>query len=642
MNPHPEASSLEASDELGRISAHFLSELFTALERNDISPAHLVGDLPIQVDEDGSVKSAVHWDHASTFLRRLEHHVGGPDGLEICGEWAFSAPRSRALRALAAWAASPASLYRAATTWILPWAIQGLQVTLVSGGTNRLSLEIRLPVGLRPCPQLLHLATGLFRALPRLLDMPDSVVSARAEERSAHYDITIPSSRTGLARLRRLGRSLLAPGFVLRHLEDRQLELHARHANLSRALETSLANERHLRALSDAAVDMLCEIDAAGRLVYVSASVRDLMGYSSEQVTGSHYRLWVPTELQEIATRRFDAFRAAPVGHVVAKQQIELHAAHGRRVAAEASIRSHQTAEGEWRAVAILRDLGVCEAGARHGEAAPLDGLRSGLAAVRASVQSGHARHPLERSLSQLVALLENFEPEALPTHADPLLEATRRMTQIVEHALIRDQDGEDAAQWIETRKLVGRARDAFESRPEADGVGLRIDVSHAPVEIWGREALLDACLAGLLDWASERATLGPAELSPADLLLSIETALEHDGGAPGERSEYADPEIVIVVALDRMAARPFELMPGTSADLAPRSPRAHDAELALAIARDAAHALGGELEEGPAAQAGNVRRIRLPQPAEPTLSAQSGTRSMSAPRARSFSSIRS
>lgn len=640
MNPHPEAQSVEVSDELGRISAHFLSELFTALERHEISTARLVGDLPISVAEDGRVTSAVQWDPASTFLRRLEHHVGGPDGLEICGEWAFSAPRSRALRALAAWAASPASLYRAATTWILPWAIQGLQVSLESGGANRLSLEVRLPIGLRPCPQLLHLATGVFRALPRLLDMPEAVVCARAEERSAHYDITLPSSRTGLARIRRLGRALLAPGFVLRHLEDRQLELHAHHANLSRALETSLASERHFRALSDAAVDMLCEIDAAGRLVYVSASVRDLMGYSSEQVTGSHYRLWVPTDLQEDATRRFESFRAAPVGEAVVKQQVELHAAHGRRVIAETSIRSHQTAEGEWRAVAILRDVTRQEAVAHSSDAAPLDRLRSGLAGVRAR----HAGHPLERSLSQLVSLLENLEPGTLPAHADHLLEATRRMTQIVEHALIRDQDGEDAEQWIETRKLVARVRDAFASRPETSELTLRIDVSRGPVEIWGREALLDACLSGLLDWASERATLPPSDSRATGLLLSIESTF-HDGGGDRDCDGRSEPEIVIAVALDLLPARPPEFASGADAELAGQSPRAHDAELALAIARDAARALGGELEDPLAAREGNARRIRLPQPtapARPAQSAQSGARSMSAPRARSFSSIRS
>ena len=634
MNPDLEAPSVETSDELGRISAHFLSELFSALERHEISPARLVGDLPIPVGENGGVTSAVHWDHASTLLGRLEHHVGGPDGLEICGEWAFGAPRSRALRALAAWAASPVSLYRAATTWILPWAIQGLQVTLESSGTNRLSLEVRLPDGLRPCPQLLHLATGVFRALPRLLDMPDAVVCARAEERSAHYDITLPSSRTGPARIRRIWRSILSPGFVLRHLEDRQLELHARHANLSRALETSLASERHLRALSDAAVDMLCEIDAAGRLVFVSASVRDLMGYSSEQVTGSHYRLWVPTALQEVATRRFEAFRSAPVGNAVVKQRVELHAAHGRRVIAEASVRSHQTAEGEWRAVAILRDLTRREASARGAEAAPLDRLRSGVTAFRAR----HAGHPLERSLSQLVSVLENLEPGDLPAHADQMLEATRRMTQIVEHALIRDQEGDDAAQWIETRKLVGRVRDAYASRPEAGELGLRIDMSRGPAEIWGREALLDACLAGLIDWASERATLPPVHPLATGLLLSIETVLDH-----GASDGIAKTEIVIAVALDLLPERRPERRPeGTpphDAELAGQLPRAHDAELALSIVRDAARALGGELVDALPAHTGNARRIRLPQPTAPS---QSGTRSMSAPRARSFSSIRS
>jgi hypothetical protein len=172
--------------------------------------------------------------------------------------------------------------------------------------------------------------------------------------------------------------------------------------------------------------------------------------------------------------------------------------------------------------------------------------------------------------------------------------------------------------------------RDAYASRPEADALGLRIDVSRGPVEIWGREALLDACLAGLIDWASERATLPPVHPLATGLLLSIETASYNGGG---------ETEIVIAVALELLPERRPEGSPAPDTELAGQLPRAHDAELALAIARDAACALGGELVDALPAHAGTARHIRLPQPTAP---AQSGTRSMSAPRARSFSSIRS
>jgi PAS domain S-box-containing protein len=232
----------------------------------------------------------------------------------------------------------------------------GVEVVVLAAETNRLRLDVRLPEALRPCPQLLHVATGVVRALPRVFDMPAAIVSAEVDERHAEYNVRIPYSRTGVARMMRLLWSLLTPGSALRQLEDEQMELHARHARLARAHEELLESERRLRALSDAAVDTLCEFDADGRIRFISGSVRELMGYSREQVTDSHYRLWLPTHLHAYAKDRFETLRLAPIGTAIVKERIELHAAHGRRVRVEVSVRSHQTASGEWRAVACLRD----------------------------------------------------------------------------------------------------------------------------------------------------------------------------------------------------------------------------------------------------------------------------------------------
>ena len=102
-----------------RVSDRYLSELFLTLARHGIPPADLVGDLPIPVDEHGHVTRSIHWDHFSTFLRRLEHHVGGSEGLERCGEWLCSARNNRTIRRILAFSTSPASLYRAAMTGLV-------------------------------------------------------------------------------------------------------------------------------------------------------------------------------------------------------------------------------------------------------------------------------------------------------------------------------------------------------------------------------------------------------------------------------------------------------------------------------------------------------------------------------------------
>lgn len=356
MQSEQDGAAFDPIDSLSWVSDRFLSLLFSTLAKHDISPTGLLGDLPIPVDERGRVLNPVHWDLLCELLRRLEHQVGGAEGLEICGEWLCERGPKSGLSGLLAFATSPTALFRTLARVSARRALPGVSIEIAVAASRRLRIEVKQAETLRPCPQLLHLATGAARALPRLLDMPDAIVEAEVSLRSAGFDVQIPSSRTGLARIRRLFRSLLSPGALLQQLEDRQLELEAQHARLARAHRDLQGRERDLRALSDAAIDTLCEIDERGRIVFVSASVHELMGYSQEQVADSHYRLWIPTPLHGFAKARFESLQKAPIGTAITKARIELHAAHGRRVPVEVSVRSHRTASGEWRAVACLRD----------------------------------------------------------------------------------------------------------------------------------------------------------------------------------------------------------------------------------------------------------------------------------------------
>lgn len=698
MTARPEVIGVDSTDDLGRVSSRLLSELWLGLTRHGIRPDELLGDLPIEVDEKGLVKAPVHWDHFNLFLQRLERHVGGPEGLERCGEWIGRGRTPHLFRSLLALATSPVSLYRAAAIWAAPRAMSGVEIDVVATAPNQLALEVRTPSQLGPCAPVLHLTTGVFRTLPRMLGMPDAVVESRIEAQRGHYSITLPSSRTGLARLRRFLRSLFVPGSVLRQLEARQLELNARHAALVRAHEAAIASEARLRALSDASVDMLCELDRAGRIVFVSASVRELMGYSPAQVAGSHYRLWIPTSYHALTDARFEALRAAPIGTAIARQSVELHAAHGRRVRVEGSIRSYRGIEGEWRAVAIFRDLstkpgravdretsartaaspaleaalfssptdssgdatiGSSDSGApdrlfeaehgtgafptsaagtstgattptltpaptapgtssrpmaaraaqsgrpRAGRRAPvepanlLERLESGLIGFGAR----HTGHPLERSLARLVALLEGIERGILPERPDRVFEATRRMTRIVEHALLGEQGAAERSQWIETRKLVDRVREAHAARPEPNAPALRFEIGRGPVEIFGPESLLETTVEGLVDWARERIRLEPGWTDkPIGVALSIESR-------PAVLEEASALFLAVAIEAPRTA-------PSSAPTSAAPTSEVADAELILAWVGDAARLLGGELESGPPAHEGLGRTVRLPQPA--------------------------
>jgi hypothetical protein len=86
MESEQPALALDPSDAHCWVSERFLSSLFSALSKRGLSPTALLGDLPIAVDESGRVLDPVHWDHVCELMRRLEHHAGGTEGLELCGE----------------------------------------------------------------------------------------------------------------------------------------------------------------------------------------------------------------------------------------------------------------------------------------------------------------------------------------------------------------------------------------------------------------------------------------------------------------------------------------------------------------------------------------------------------------------------
>lgn len=239
--------------------------------------------------------------------------------------------------------------------------------------------------------------------------------------------------------------------------------------------------------------------------------------------------------------------------------------------------------------------------------------LRRGLGRLREQ----YAGHPLERSLPELVSLLEAFEHEAVPHGAERLVDSTRRMTRIVEHVLLGERGASATAQWLETQKLVDRLREGWRSRLEANEIELSLDVSRAPTELYGSEPLLEACVTGLLDWAIERspARRGLAGTGRVELAL---TKLSSDPTATGTPTAAAARGVRIMV----FAAGSQPVRDRIGSDERPRA----DSELALALAADAARALGGTLESL-SVHEGDARAIRLPQPEPGTmLEPESGT----------------
>jgi hypothetical protein len=173
------------TEDVGLVSGRFLSDFFKSLEQHGVPATQLLGDLPILVDERGRVTTSVDWVDFVDFMKRLEHHTGGVSGLEACGESICGFRRGSMFQSLVRFSASPYSLYRAASQWAQRPAIPAIETHIEEVETNRIEIRVRLAEGLRPCPQLFHLATGGARALPRILRLSDAVVTAQVDSTQA-------------------------------------------------------------------------------------------------------------------------------------------------------------------------------------------------------------------------------------------------------------------------------------------------------------------------------------------------------------------------------------------------------------------------------------------------------------------------
>ena len=540
------------ADSKDHVSARFLTDFFGALERRSIPVRELVGDLAIPL-EDADVLGPVAWETFAEFMRRLGHATGGAAGMERCGETLESLTPSRVLAGLAGLAASPETLYRAAAGWVLRRALPGIETSCVRADAGQLEIHARLADGLKPCPEIFHFAAGGARVLPRTIGLRDAVVSSDIGPREARYRIALPPSATLFASIKRVGRTIFSAGAVLRFLEAQQLELHAKNDALQRANVALAESERRYRALTETAVDVVCELDGQGRVVYVSTSVEDLIGYSREQVTGSHYRLWFPRRSHERVDEAFARLVAMPVGGTT-RERIRLHARSGVPAGAELTARTYDTPEGDRRIVMILRDL-------------------------RGQVGLDVAKRALPKA----------------PTAVEPSV--TRAVERALADRVDRALPGPGRA-WHELTKLLQSAREGFFldddptelGRDDPDVPEVIVELDDAPDEVWVDEALFVTAVGAML--GALGTSCGRREDDEARALRL------HTGCAPtgagGERTLE-----VSVSAMD-------------GGDAPPIRDTSRQSERALALAEKAARALGGRLDRTERIEG---LRLALPQP---------------------------
>ena len=351
--------TLNANSEvpMSLVSGRFLADFLRAVGRVNIDVDSLVGDLPVECSTPYQQHPLIEWEVFVELMTRLERWVGGPDGLEHLGELITDMKPSPVLRRVAGSSASPTAIYIAALKWALPRAFPNLEVEAEELDDGRLIISSAIAARDHPCPQLFHVARGAARALPRVLDLPDAVVSAEIDGHSGRFTISPPPSGTLWARLRRAFRAFFSSSKALMWLEMQQLELRSHIDALQRAYAEVRESEARHRALADSLVDVMIEFDEQGRILFASPSVEELTGYRQNQVIGSNFSLWIHRD-QVAEARRFvsdttQLGQPSPSSPPV----FRVHHEGGGWLWVEAAARSFATRDGERHGVAILRDV---------------------------------------------------------------------------------------------------------------------------------------------------------------------------------------------------------------------------------------------------------------------------------------------
>ncbi|MFO0610601.1 MAG: ATP-binding protein [Polyangiales bacterium] len=209
-----------------------------------------------------AIPERVDWDTFRTVNERLGRLCGDRVPLDELGALLFTVPRMQRVLAAVQLVASPRMLFWAGHMWATPSAFRPVDCTFedLDGGRVRLGARIREPYP--DSPEFFAITRGVYRALPRLLGLPDAQVSLELQPRAAVYTVDLPPSLTLWSRLRRAAMLVLAPRAVLAELRDQNEQLRARFDELAIAHQEADRLRRdaeHARDVAEAALRVKSE-----------------------------------------------------------------------------------------------------------------------------------------------------------------------------------------------------------------------------------------------------------------------------------------------------------------------------------------------------------------------------------------------
>jgi signal transduction histidine kinase/DNA-binding response OmpR family regulator len=184
----------------------------------------------------GAAPDRVGWDEFCLLNQRLERACGGAIELEELGTSLFTMPEFGRLVDIMQLVAGPRALYWASASWGGPRMFPCLRDAYVELPGGKVELTTEIPDHLDDCPQLFRLNVGFYRALPRVLGLPEAHVELRMTPKRAVYTVTPPPSLTAWSRVKHGFHALVSARSALAELaaQNQRLEREFRDAEFAR------------------------------------------------------------------------------------------------------------------------------------------------------------------------------------------------------------------------------------------------------------------------------------------------------------------------------------------------------------------------------------------------------------------------
>ncbi len=333
-----------------------------------------------------------------------------------------------------------------------------------------------------------------------------------------------------------------SPGFITELLFSVQEAVEKR--DLQMKLDHTF--QRHLRFIETLS-DLLYELDAEGRFVYVSATVTALLGYSPEELAGQHYSILLSPQQEQMGRFRLNERRAG--SRSTRKLELTLH----RKALPDiptVSVTVEVTAKGLFDSanrylgtVGLLHDLSH-----ERAQQDRLTELESRLQETHrqltltreAARVSRQLQQPLTTLLQDSQRLLTSIQHSNLEQHVETMIAKASHASQLSEQLaqVIHAHPAEFLP--LNLNDIVQAVAQTIHQAPDGPGIMLTSHLGQEIPAILGSRTDIDNLVRILIEYARHCVSTPD---NPANLVLETETlATGSPSTAPVKMTEKAEP----------------------------------------------------------------------------------------------------